>query len=161
MMVPIKTFSDGSKLFFDKGRFDNWCVYFQKNKQVKHAPKDVDYFKRLAYLARKYGSEKIYDDFLQIYELTTSQINDAVLEQIGKISQKYQENTYEIDVIFTIIYAGMVAEENKENAVLKKRIKRLGIHQVLIDKIEPTVAATFSRGKKWPEINYICTQKGF
>ncbi len=42
-----------------------------------------------------------------------------------------------MEIWFNVLYAGMVAEENKENAVLKKRIKRLGMHQVLIDGLEP------------------------
>lgn len=44
----------------------------------------------------------------------------------------------------------MVAEENKKYSVLGKRIKRLGIYQVLMDEkpLCATQAANFSRGKK-------------
>jgi len=55
----------------------------------------------------------------------------------------------------------MVAEENRENAKLKKRIKRLGIHQVLIEGISPEIAANFSRDKVWIILDGIMKKKGF
>lgn len=44
---------------------------------------------------------------------------------------------------------------------LGKRIKRLGMHQTLVDKIDPEIAAHFSRGMKWTEIDEHCTARGF
>jgi hypothetical protein len=66
-----------------------------------------------------------------------------------------------IDIWFTVIYAGMVAEENKKNAKLKKRIKRLGMFQVLIEKKSAEYAANFSKGKKWKELDTIMLSAGF
>ena len=62
---------------------------------------------------------------------------------------------------FSIIYMGMVAEENKAFTKLGKRVKRLGVHQVLVDKLNYNDAASFSRGKKWYDISEECNQKGF
>lgn len=62
---------------------------------------------------------------------------------------------------FNVLYAGMIAEENKENTILKKRIKRLGVHQVLIDNVSPGETAVFSKGKKWKELDEIMRLKGF
>jgi hypothetical protein len=66
-----------------------------------------------------------------------------------------------IEKWFTVIYAGMVAEENKKFAVLKKRIKRLGMYQMLVENQDPKIAANFSKGKKWPELDLIMKSKGF
>jgi hypothetical protein len=55
----------------------------------------------------------------------------------------------------------MIAEENKKNAILKKRIKRLGIYQVLIEGMKPEVAAVFSKGKKWRELDKTMLERGF
>jgi hypothetical protein len=57
------------------------------------------------------------------------------LRLIETKSRKYASEQSEVEIWLTIIYAGMVAEENKENAVLKKRIKHLGMHQLLIKNI--------------------------
>jgi hypothetical protein len=72
-----------------------------------------------------------------IFNRTTSEINPCIFPLINQISQFYKNDSLEMEIWFNVLYAGMVAEENKENAVLKKRIKRLGMHQVLIDGLEP------------------------
>ena len=55
----------------------------------------------------------------------------------------------------------MVAEENKRFARLKKYIKRLGVHQVLIEGHRASWAANYSRGKKWQELQQECDARGF
>lgn len=40
----VTTFSDGSKLEYDKGAFDDWCVYLTRPSISKYAPKDFQYF---------------------------------------------------------------------------------------------------------------------
>ena len=62
---------------------------------------------------------------------------------------------------FVVIYAGMIAEENKQSAILKKRIKRLGMHQVLKLEYEPRIAANFSKGKKWRDLDEIMKPLSF
>jgi hypothetical protein len=73
----------------------------------------------------------------------------------------YSNHVEEADIWFTVIYAGMIAEENKANAVLKKRIKRLGMYQLMIQNINPEVAANFSKGKNWRELDVLMKQYGF
>jgi 3-deoxy-D-manno-octulosonate 8-phosphate phosphatase KdsC-like HAD superfamily phosphatase len=84
-----------------------------------------------------------------------------VFELIAVLSRFYNSDGVEMELWMNVIYAGMIAEENKENAILKKRIKRLGVHQVLIDNISPEKAAVFSKGKKWKELDEIMRMKGF
>jgi hypothetical protein len=161
--MPITILSK-PKLFdvhFDQGSFDSWCVYLSKPNQARYAPKDVEYFTRLNIIGGIYDKSKLYNDFVSVYTSTTKQINSAVLNIISQVSSSYGTHSLEVEIWFIVIYAGMIAEENKEHAVLKKRIKRLGMHQVLMDGIDPSVAANFSKGKKWQELDIIMKTKGF
>lgn len=161
MSRKINQFSHGGFIEFDNGSFDNWCVFVTRANGERFAPSDVQYFSRLNILGKKYGCRVIYDDFVTVYNRTGPQINTDVLNLITTLSRFYGTDMLEMEIWFNVLYAGMIAEENKENAVLKKRIKRLGMHQVLIEKMEPEIAATFSKGKKWRELDQLMKQKGF
>ena len=116
---------------------------------------------RLVDYGTKYGFDNLYEDYVEIYNLTTKNIEETVLRRIKEITSKYGEDSLNIAIDFTIIYMGMIAEENKEFTKLGKRIKRLGVHQVLKERMHYNEAANFSRGKKWKELNEICSSKGF
>jgi hypothetical protein len=146
---------------FDKGSFDSWCVFLTQPTLEKYAPKDIEYFTALKKLGYIHGHQQIYNDFVSYYNLTNKKIDTNVTNYISQIASKYGEDAEEIDIWFTVIYAGMVAEENKKFAILKKRIKRLGMHQLLIDAFKPEEAANFSRGKKWRELDTIMKKRNF
>ena len=61
----------------------------------------------------------------------------------------------------TVIHMGMVAEANKEFTKLGKRIKRLGIHKLLVENESVSNAANFMRGLKWQEIDLMCNERDF
>jgi len=155
-MKIVKKFKDGSEIGFGKGRFDDFCVYLDNK-----PPLDVHYFIRLYELKEIYGGSNIYNDFVYIYELVTKKLESAVLENITHISQKYKDDITRVDKIFTILYMAMIAEENKANTKLGKKIKRLGVHQILIENITPNVSANYSKGMKWREIEKECMERGF
>jgi hypothetical protein len=157
----IKQFTDGSYLKYDSGKFDDWCIYLVQPNGSSTAPLDVNYFSQFQSFAKKYGARKIYDDFVTIYDQTDQQLNPKLLSQITALAENYRTDALQLDKLFSIIYAGMVAEENKQNAVLKKRIKRLGMHQLLIENQSPEYAANFSRGKKWRVLDEECHLHGF
>ena len=157
----IKKFSDGSILEFDVGKFDSWCIYHTLEGKGRYAPKDIQYFTRLKMLSKIFSPKTIYDDFVLIYKKTTQEVNNSLLNDITRISGNYESYALQMDIILTILYAGMVAEENKEKAVLKKRIKRLGMHQVLFEGFTPQSASVFSKGKSWRELDKECTMRGF
>ena len=157
----IKQFTDGSYLKYDSGKFDDWCIYLVQSNGSSTAPRDVDYFSQFQNFAKKYGAQKIYDDFVTIYDQTDKQLNPKLLSQITTLAENYGTDALQLDQLFTIIYAGMVAEENKKNAILKKRIKRLGMHQLLIENQSPEDAADFSRGKKWQVLDKECRLREF
>lgn len=162
MAKLIKNLSKNRKVIFDTGKFDDWCVYVVEENGSRKAPFDVDYFTDLKNLSAHYSDNKVYNDFVAVYNATTTEIDVNVTALIDTIVATYQEaHRVLVEQWLTVLYAGMIAEENKKNAILKKRIKRLGMHQVLIDNISPSIAANFSRGKRWRELDAIMRPKGF
>ena len=161
-MRLIKTLRNNSKVVFDIGIFDDWCVYIIEEDNGKYAPKDIEYFTELKNISLHYSKNKVYNNFVKIYDLTTKNIDEDVLKLIDRITLTYNgEHQDSIEKWFTVIYAGMVAEENKANAILKKRIKRLGMYQVLILDNSPEYAAKFSYGKKWRKLDQLMRKYGF
>jgi len=157
----IKNINNRIQIEFDTGSFDNWCVYISKPGMNRYAPKDLEYFSFMKKQAEVYGPAKIFNDFISFYELTGKEIDQKILDKITMLSQDYTDVWVEMDTWFTVIYAGMIAEENKANAILKKRIKRLGMHQLLLENFKSEEAANFSKNKKWQELDIIMKQKGF
>ncbi|MCF6357429.1 MAG: hypothetical protein L3J54_06430 [Draconibacterium sp.] len=161
MSQKINSFSGGGYIEFDTGNFDDWCVFVTKPDGERFAPTDVHYFSRMQKLGSKYGSQKIYDDFVVIFNRTSKNTDPLVFKLISTLCEYYKNDSREIEIWFNVLYAGMIAEENKQFAILKKRIKRLGMHQILIDNLEPEFAANFSKGKKWRDLDKLMKSKGF
>lgn len=161
MATVIKIIPDGNLIEFDKGKIDDWCVYVTKNRGSRFAPTDILYFSELKQLGAKHGHRRIYDDFVKIYDSTDSKIDEKTMWQITDIASGYGDDKTIFDIWFTVIYAGMIAEENKKFAILKKRVKRLGMYQLLIEREPPEYAASFSKGKTWRELDQIMKKFGF
>ena len=158
-MKHISSF-DGYTIFYDRGVFDDWCVYIKEPHRT-FAPTDEVYFARLQSLTRKHTAAQIYADFVKIYDITSSEINEKAIQLIAELSAKYGPDATEIKKWFTIIYAGMIAEENKANKILGKRIKRLGIYQVIMQGRSVKHAANYSKEKKWKYLDEIMQLNGF
>lgn len=158
----VKRLANNRKVIFDTGKFDNWCVYVVESNGNKKAPFDETYFSELKILSKKYLLNKVYDDFVKIYRNTTKEIDQRVILRIDAIVNTYHdEDKIVVEQWMAVLYAGMIAEENKEFARLKKRIKRLGMHQVLILNMPVNEAAKFSTGKKWRDLDAIMKTLGF
>jgi len=157
----IKTFSDGSLLEYDRGSFDSWCVYLTKSDGSRKPPRDVDYFNQLKNLANKYGTNQIYRDYVRIYDLTGKQVEKSSLITISQIAASYGNDALEVDVVFSILYMAMISEEQKKFTRLGKRIKRLGIYELLIENRSASEAANFMRDMGWQEIAKLCKERGF
>lgn len=157
----IQHFRDGSVLEYDSGSFDEWCVYLTRPGKSRYAPRDTEYFREIKTMASIHTEQAVYADFVKIYQQTGNRITDRVLEFIQKTSEKYLQDALEIEILFTVLYSGMVAEQNKKYSKLGKRVKRLGIHQVILEDMSPVVAANFSKNKPWREIDSECKARGF
>ena len=66
-----------------------------------------------------------------------------------------------MEKILSILYMAMIAEEKKEYTRLGKRIKRLGIHKLLLEDSSVKDAANFMRGMNWRQIAKLCEDRGF
>ena len=157
----IKEFENGTFLEYDRGGFDDWCVYFTDTNGTRKPPRDVDYFKQLTELAEKYSVEKVYTDYVQVSNLTGKEIEQPALAEISRISASYGRYALDVDIIFSILYMAMIAEERKKYTRLGKRIKRLGIYKLLIEKRSVYEAANFMRGMGWRDIDALCRERGF
>lgn len=161
MAQTIKSFSDGSLLEFDRGNFDGWCVFLARPGHSRFAPKDWQYFTRLQELSGVYGKEKVYADFVTVFDATNKTLDAELLARISAFSADYMQDILRADIVFTLLYAGMLAEENKAFAPLGKRIKHLGVYQVVMEEMRPREAATFSVGRPWQELARLCEERGF
>ena len=148
-------------LKFGVGKFDEWCVYEIDEKGCGKAPTDIEYFTELKELSKVFEPSKLYEDYIKVYDYANTKCEEKVFYIIKKLSTQYMEYSDQIYRIFCIIYMGMVAEENKKNTKLGKRIKRLGIYYLLIKKYNPYYCANFMRGKNWIEIDELCKEGGF
>lgn len=162
MPRTIKIFADGTSLEYDAGKFDDWCVYLRSaDGRQRRALRDVEYFTRAQELSQAHGVDVFYADFVTVYDATTGTMTDTVHQTIDGLSVKYGGDQLSANKVFTTLYATMVAEEVKAFAVLKKRIKRLGLYQVLFEDMPVEVAANFSKGKKVAELAPLCKARGF
>lgn len=162
MIRLVKNLINGRSITFDKGKFDEWCVYVVEANGFRKAPFDETYFSDLYRISQRYEANKVYNDFVQIYNLTSQHIDESVLGLIDAIVKTYNnEDQILVEQWMTVLYAGMIAEENKDKAILKKRVKHLGMYQVLILRMPAKEAAKFSYGKSWRELDAIMRGYGF
>ena len=161
MPTRIIDFSDGSYLEFDSGRFDKYCVYICQPDGTRKAPLDSDYFKDLVTLAERHGREIIWNDFLKIYEMTSIELDSIVNSYISKALAKYEPDQDLAKQAFYVLYAGMIAENNKEFTKLGKRIKRLGVHSLLVENQTIEYSVSFMKELSWIAIDTMCIVRGF
>ena len=76
----IKQYPDGSFLEYDRGGFDDWCVYLTDASGNRKPPRDTDYFTQLKNLAERFGTDKVYNDYVKVYDLTGKQVSKAALD---------------------------------------------------------------------------------
>lgn len=155
----IKQFQDGSFLEYYRGKFDPWCVYLTKPNGCRRPPRDIDYFNDLKSFAEVYGTQKVYGDYVRVYDMTGAQVDNNVLNNISAIANSYGQDALQMDVMLSILYMAMIAEERKANTKLGKRIKRLGIHVLLIEGRSVSDAANFMRGMGWRAIDRLCRER--
>ena len=153
----MRKYKNGS-IQFGRGSFDDWAVIVDYPGAPKF-PKDVWYFSKLLRYKFDLGP-RVYDDFVQLYEKVGNKAEEAVFDWIQEATATYLD-PQEAELVFGILYMAMIAEENKAGAILKKRIKRLGVHQILVEGVNPKIAADYSRGRPATELVMECHSRGF
>ena len=113
-------------------------------------------------LAGKYGVNKVYEDFVLIYDNTSTMVEEDTLNLIDNLLSSYtKEDSLTVEKLFLTLYMTMISEENYPNTRLGRRIKRLGIYEMFFGKKEVDYAANFMRGMDWKEISNLCSSRGF
>lgn len=160
--IKLKEFTDKSYIKYSTGNFDDLCIYICYSDGTQKAPHDIEYLNYLNNLKINVPAQKLYNDFVSIYNHTSKEIEFTVLvNEIDIIARSYDHYSLIMNKIFSILYLGMLSEENKKNTKLGRRIKRLGIHEVLVNNNPPDYAANFMRGMTWQQIDGICKNYGF
>jgi hypothetical protein len=165
------------EIVFGKGKFDLFVVCVKSYAALKavvdggnanvfnYCPPDKQYFKSFKSLNKPH---EVWEDFMKLYRLveadwenTTFKVNN-VINKIVRNTEIYPKTRREVfRKAWCVIYAAMVAEEHKERAPLGKRLKALGMHQLLFEGYSAEKAANCSRGLKRPELEKLCKQRGF
>lgn len=158
--ILLTHFDDNSFLYFSKGKFDNFCVFINHNNKV-YAPHDYEYFTQMKNYANIYTPHLIYMIFIFVYINTNKSINYEIFNNIKSLCKKYfsEKDSVNLSKLFSILYATMIAEENKKFTKLGKRIKHLGVFLLLFENISPENAANMFKNKKWYEIDSMCKNR--
>lgn len=157
----IWTLENGYVLEFDHGQFDEWCVYEVSPLGHRTAPRDVDYFRELLHLSKVYGQQIVYDDFVVVFDASGSKVTEESVDIVIEVARRYGKDEEAMKRVFLILHMAMVSENLKANTRLGKRIKRLGVHDLLLESGEIAHAAHFMRGMGWREIDQLCRARGF
>jgi len=157
----IWTFQNGSSLEFDRGQFDEWCVYEVSPNGQRVAPRDVDYFRELLAISAVHGRQRVYDDFVVVFDASGPKVTDESVGIVVEVGRRYGDDEELMKRLLLILHMGMVAENVKKNTRLGKRIKRLGVHDLLLESGDVARAAHFMRGMGWREIDELCKARGF
>ena len=86
-----------------------------------------------------------------MYDVSVYDYDDTVAYKvIQEIDKHYNKPT---EQWWSLFYKTMVAEERKANSILGKRIKRLGVYNVLFDDYSAKYTARYMRGMNWRDLD--------
>ncbi|MDA9165923.1 hypothetical protein N9O16_00355 [Candidatus Poseidoniaceae archaeon] len=156
----FRTFTDGKSIGFGRGKIDDYCVFIKDNDGFR-APLDTEYFQFIYDLATEYGTLSVYDSFKKLYLIAEKKLHPKANEIIDMASARFPERYLQSQLYFSVLYMAMVAEQNYPSTKLGKRLKRLGIYQLLFEEMSVQEAANWSRGKPWRVISVECEKRGF
>ncbi len=159
-MIIIHTFPDCSQLTFGKGPSADWAIYMKRPNQRSKESTMADCILGLNALGERYGGERLYSNFLQIYDLATTEICDEVFSTIYSIAQEYSSDLMDVMLLFSEIYAHMVALENNADVKGGKIRCRLAVYMLLMEDQDAKFVTTFVRKAKKDDIDNICELKG-
>ena len=138
----IKTFRNGHKLTFSRGKIDDYMVSVIRDGHLPMAPTDEWLFSKLA---ESEDRERVMNAILTI----AGQINSH-MSNLNDVTIPY--DTLDEEKLLSMIAAMMLAEEKKENTWLGKMIKVLGCWQILMEGFTPYQAANWSKERYPSEI---------
>ena len=98
---------------------------------------------------------------MEVFNASGPKVTTDSLGIINEVAERYGQEKEPILRMLIILHMGMVAENLKRHTRLGKRIKRLGVHDLLLDSGDVNNAAHFMRGMGWREIDALCIERGF
>ena len=151
-------YTDNKYLFwFGEGNIDEWCVYCVKPNHKTWFAYDHEYLSWIRKMGKFHGEKKVYDSFVRIYDSVSYDFNmDDGYEVVCDVSKDYRKT----DHFWCWFWMTMVAEERKENAILGKRIKRLGVYNMLFDKYKLQHVTSYMVGMKWYDLEDLMVERG-
>ena len=152
--------ADFQSMEFDSRREYKWFVYFDQANADRQHTGYVENLRELQNFATRYSPDRLYRDFVKIYDATEINVNPKTLDLIAEISESYYDDAANINYLFTLIYFALLSEHNKKNQQLGKRIKRLAVYQALFDKVQAE-EVRYHVPRKWWLIDAQCSQRGF
>jgi hypothetical protein len=127
---------------------------------VRKSPGYMENLRQLQIFAAQYSPERIYRDFVKIYDVTEYNISSDTLALIAEASESYGDNGGDISYLFTMIYFAMLSEQRRRDTKLGKRVIRLAVYQALFDTLN-SEEVTYYPPRKWWLIDAQCSQMGF
>ena len=149
----LAEYEDGSKLIYDRGRFDEYRVTLQSGDgAIRKSPTNNEFFEFLLNLDEPEQTWNVFLDIANQINATTD-FEDIRLDLSGCDLEGRK--------MWGGLVAAMISEERKQHTRLGKRIKMIGVYQTLILGMSPQNAASWSYGKEWKEIDEECKKYGF
>jgi DNA polymerase III alpha subunit len=158
------TLTDGSVLMFTDGSTNEWYVSYDTSKtadvtDAHRLSSAEDWLDCVKAMGDEYGSPRVEKDLKEIYDAATKTAEASVLERVREVSETYpSEDSLFVEVIYSWVYATLVAEENL-GMPLGKRCQRLAWMQVL-EGMKPALAAVWQR-KNRAKTEEECVKRGF
>ena len=152
--------------WFDRGNFDEWCVHCMKPDGKMWFAYDSEYLSWIKRMAKFHGKDKVYKDFISIYNSACYNFNMKNGYEVIKEVASHYPSKDTTEHWWTYFWMTMVAEERKENAIVGKKIKRLAVHNLLYDNYKLSYVLKYMDTRRNPNMNWrvlddLCYERGF
>lgn len=149
-------------IVYENGEKDNWAVMVRDSRESPWiGVLDSQMMDNILQAVKKYSRQAIWQNMKVIYNLAEVNPKD---EDLTLIRDNIADKRYRFTLY--VYYYGMIAENNKKTPdglyrlPMKKRLKMLGLHQLLYEGYTVEEASNFSRGKKSKELIQLCNERG-
>lgn len=111
----IKHFPDGSFLEYDRGGFDDWCVYLTDASGKRKPPRDIDYFAQLRSLAERFGKGRVSPYYCTETEMLFLGDTFSVLKKLApsSVDMVFADPPYFLSNDGITCHAGQMVSVNK------------------------------------------------
>ena len=135
------------------------------------APEDIDYMQDIRDLAAKYGQDRVWESFMELYESIPQErgigITRKMTRKVIEIASQYPEEP-DLRLTLDCLLCAMIAENNRLrkygsqfDTKLGKKIKALGVYQAIYETdMSIRQVADYSKGKGWRWISEECRKRG-